>query len=71
MEFEEVMDHIERADVDSKGFLTREELNNYFTSINQNPDSIDVSGSFSHMHFKLFDTNFSPQVAQRCPAKPF
>ncbi|VDL29796.1 unnamed protein product [Hymenolepis diminuta] len=41
MEFEEVMDHIEKADVDSKGYITEDELRNYFLSLNQNPDFID------------------------------
>ncbi|KAM7541232.1 hypothetical protein Aperf_G00000043383 [Anoplocephala perfoliata] len=41
MEFEEVMDHFERADVDLKGFLTREELKDYFMSFSQNTDFID------------------------------
>nr|CDS31909.1 Calcium binding protein [Hymenolepis microstoma] len=47
MDFE-VMDHIEKADVDSKGYLTRDELRNYFQSLGQNPDFIDE-------WFKWFD----------------
>lgn len=43
MEFEEVMDHIEKADVNSNGCLTREELKKYFESLDQNSDFIEVS----------------------------
>lgn len=57
MEFEEVMDHIEKADVDSKGYITEDELRNYFLSLNQNPDFIDVSNSFSQFYLDSFHTD--------------
>ena len=43
MDSEDVLDQIERADIDSNGHLTREELIRYFKETGQDLSIVDVS----------------------------
>ncbi len=50
MEFDDVMNQLEHVDVNANGFVTRQELEDYFRSTDQDLAVVEVSWRY---HFKI------------------